>query len=210
MKPFVTLLGRLALLLPLATTAKAWTYLTPESVALSNLQVPFEVFESNYQRPPRDWAELELVTSDPLDRMFPLVKPTIRYAYFNPPLTLRFHAGRTMEVVAITRSPMQETTMKETWVGRLTYLKGPGRYLLYRDSGKYLRQWIDEPFLQQIWPSTAAALPEPDHEGERPWVVKARASIMARRVIGGMISLAAFAWLVFRLSLKARRIRRIT
>jgi len=113
-----------------------------------------------------------------------------------------------MEVVAITRSPMQETTLKDTWVGRLTYLKGPGRYLLYRDSGKYLRQWIDEPFFQQIWPSTGAMLPEPDNEGERPWVAKARASILTRRMIGGVISIAALAWFVLRFPLRTLRIRR--
>ena len=203
MKHFVTLLCYLAILL-LAPVARAWTYLTPESIALSNLQVPFEIFESKYQRPPRDWAELELVTSAPLDRMFPLVKPTIRYAYFDPPLTLRFHTGRTMEVVAITRSPMQETTLKETWAGRLTYLKGPGRYLLYRDSGRYLRQWIEEPFFQHIWPSTGVVLPEPDHEGNRPWVAKARASILTRRVIGGVISMAVIFRFILALSKRMR------
>lgn len=185
-------------MLAIATPAAAWTYRTPERTALSNIGSTIKGFEVMHRRKPRDWGELDKALGKPLDKVFPTVLPTTRYMYFDPPLTLRLHAHREMKVVALTRKPMLETTMKESWLGRTIHLKGPGRYLLHEGKDGYLIQWLDEPVIGRIWPSSGKALPDPDSEPERAWVREARSSIILRRMFWGGVPAGLLAVVVLR------------
>lgn len=195
----------LFVLLTLVFPAGAWTSRTPEGSALGNIGSFTKFFESEKKRLPESWKELEEAWGKPFDEVFPHVLPTRRYAFYSPPLILKIHEKRSMQVVAITRKPMWETTRKGN-MGRTIALKGPGRYvLLHRDQKDgFFIEWFDEPTIQRLWPSTGQALPIPDNEPEREWVKKARTRILAKRIAIGALVLLAVAWISKRFFAKQR------
>lgn len=154
-----------------------------------NATSSIKAFESQEKRLPRDWKEISDVWQRPLDQIFPDVLPTVRYEYFNPPLILRFHPQRSIEVLAVTRKAMTETTRKESVFGRVAALKDPGRYLIRRESGgDWGTQWLDEAAIQRFWPSTGRSLPTPDTEPERKWIAAARHQILLRRIAVSLVA----------------------
>jgi len=172
----------LLLVLVLVFPAGALTYPSPESKALDNLGTFTNYFESTKKRLPESWAELEKAWAKPLDEAFPQVLPTRRYQWYSPPLDVRLDEKRSLQLVAITRTPMLELTYTDD-KGEATAFKGPGRYLLYREEdGTFRHQWFDESEVQRLWPSTGQAMPVPDDEPERPWVRLAQRSIIMNRV----------------------------
>jgi len=172
----------LCLILALVFPAAASTYQTPESKALDNIGTFINYFESTKKRLPESWDELDKAWGKPLDEAFPLVLPSRRYQLFSSPLDLRLDEKRSLHLVAITRKPMWETTSTGD-ADETTAFKGPGRYVLYREEdGNLHYQWFDESEIQRLWPSTGQALPVPDDEPERPWVMEARRLIMMNRV----------------------------
>ncbi|MCW1923758.1 hypothetical protein OKA05_14420 [Luteolibacter arcticus] len=194
----------LFLLLALVFPAGAWTSRTAEASALGNIGSFIKHFETEKKRLPESWNELEELWGNPLDQTFRLVLPTRRYELFSPPLDLRIHEKLSMRVVAITRKPMWETTRKGN-MGRTIALKGPGRYVLYREEdGDLFIRWFDESTIQRLWPSTGQALPVPDQEPERPWVTNARRAIMVKRIGLIVLVILVVAWLAGRIFLKRR------
>ena len=147
---------------------------------------------------PESWKELDERSAKPLDLEYPEVLPTVRYELFSPPLPLRLY-GRSIQVIAMTRKPMWETTRVGD-MGRTLALKGPGRYLLRRgEDGVIAHEWHPEPAIQRLWPGTGRALPVPDDEPERPWVKAARRQIFMKRI--GLIAIVVLVvvWLVSRI-----------
>lgn len=171
-----------------ATGAGASTVVSPEGQAMMNIVVSLNAFESGEKRLPRDWKELSDAWQLPLDEVFPKVRPTVRYEYFNPPLVLRAHGSKTIEVLAITRKPMAEITLKRSAFGYENALKGPGRYMIRREPGDpWGREWFDEAALQRIWPTSGRALPLPDAEPEPEWIGKIRSKVRARQITFSLV-----------------------
>ncbi|RYD49681.1 MAG: hypothetical protein EOP83_24855 [Verrucomicrobiaceae bacterium] len=198
-----SLLLALLLSVALVSPARAWTSRTAESTALSNIGSFIKFFESEKKRMPESWKELDEFWEKPLDRSYPLVLPTRRYELFSPPPNIRLY-GRSVQVIAMTRKPMWETT-REGNMGRTLALKGPGRYLLRRsEDGSIASEWLPEPAIQRFWPSTGRALPVPDDEPERPWVKAAREQMMMKRVGIGVASALVAAWIAARFLGKRR------
>ncbi|MCW1884103.1 hypothetical protein OKA04_05135 [Luteolibacter flavescens] len=185
-------------LLLLVIPAAAWTSRTAEVQALGNIATLCKFHEMDKGRKIGSWKDLDDVWGKPLDEVYPLVLPTRRYELFSPPVELPLHEKLSMQIVAMTRKPMWETTRKGN-MGRTMALKGPGRYVLYREpDGDYRTRWFDESEVQRLWPRTGRALPVPDDEPERPWVTKARTEILWKRI--GLVSLVVLliGWLAGR------------
>jgi hypothetical protein len=161
--------------------------------------------EDENNRLPRDWKELGDAWQRPLDEVFPKVLPTVRYEYFNPPLRLRYHEHKTIEVLAMTRKPMMEMTSRQSFSGYATALKGPGRYLIRRDPGDVWGfEWLEESRIQSLWPGTGRALPVPDAEPERAWVTEARAKIFSRQVGLAVAAAVPLLWIAYRIRRRLR------
>ena len=181
-----------------ALPARATSDRTEEMNVLKNITLAIETFESEHERSPISWDELNAAWGKPLDEVFRHVVPTRRYSLFSPPLTLRIDEKRTMEVVAITRKPMWESTPGRFLGFRTTQLKGPGRYVVYRDFGELFVRWFDESEVQQLWPSTEQALPVPDQEPERSGAKSARDRLNLRQFAIVALPLLAVVWIVRR------------
>lgn len=199
-----SLLFVLFLLLPQIIPVGASSYSTPERVALENIKLSIVLFELERKRLPESWKEVDEERQHPLDEVFRNVLPTRRYALFSPPVVLEVHEKESVQLLAMTRKPMWETAWKgDIW--RKETLKGPGRYLLYREpDGQVLCQWFDECTLQRFWRTTGHALPIPDNEPERVWVKKVRTRILTKRIVFGTLTLLAVAWISKRFFAKAK------
>jgi len=194
-----SLLPVLLLFVTLVTPAQAWTSKgTPEASALLSVRIQIQVFESEKKRLPESWKELDDFSGKSFDQLYPEALPTIRYELFSPPPSLRL-GGRSVQVIAMTRKPMWETTRTGT-MGRTLALKGPGRYIVRRtENGNFTSEWFTETAIQRLWPSTGRALPVPDDEPERPWVKSARWLIIMKRVGLGAVMVLSVIWIVRRL-----------
>jgi len=169
-----------------------------------NIASSVKFHEDEHQRLPHNWKELSDAWEKPLDEVFPRVKPTVRYEYFHPPLLLRFHEHKAIEVLAMTKKPMMEMTSRQSFSGYTTALKGPGRYLIRRSpEGGWGLEWLDESRIQQLWSTTGRALPIPDTEPERDWVTKARSTIIGRKILWSLAAVFLIGWMA--ISMKRRR-----
>ena len=154
-----------------------------------NIALSINIYEEEEKRLPRDWKELSDSWQRPLDEVFPKILPTVRYEYFNPPLVLRVHDHKTIEILAITKKPMIETTSIDSPFGYTDALTGPGRYMIRRERGDdWGREWFDEAAVQRIWSGTGRALPLPDAEPEPEWIGKIRSKILARQITLSLVA----------------------
>lgn len=159
----------------------------------------------NGDKLPTGWNDFKGLFEEPLENIMRHSAPVKRYAFLNFPLLLTTKEIGKGEVFAINRSDIYDTTLSAGLLGLRSGLKGPGRYVIYRTDReeRFECLWMSAGDVKTLFSSQNAQLPEPDHEPERVWVMKARKASYFRIAIYGALlcgaaSLVLWKWGAFR------------
>ncbi len=127
------------------------------------------------------WSDLEGFINRPLDEYFHYAPPNKRYTFVDgvgmlPPLE--------GDMLLVARKAGYEITLSDGILPMETHLKGPGRYVIFRNSkGEFRAKWLDERDIVRTFAAAERALPIPDNEPEPSPIKKARQEILLRRSI---------------------------
>lgn len=151
-----------------------------------------EFAEAHAGSSPTSWMDLQPYFSKPVDELFPRILPTKRYAFLPKPVQLGAFSDD--EILLIARKPIQESTSSRSKKGdRSDKLGEPGRYVLTRSKSQgFLRHWLPEVAVQRIFRDAKAALPEPDNEPERQYMIDYRRRKMAPWIVAAAVALGTF------------------
>ena len=175
----------------------ALTFRSPERLTASAIVSWSEMYQSEHEGAlPKTWNDFKGILEEPIEETMRHSVPVKRYAFISPPITLpEPHSG---ELVAINRRAIYDTTLSQGILGLTVGLRGPGRYIIYRNPDRHLTfAWVAEDYVLGAFAAAATNLPDPDNEPERVWVKKARRSIYYWRAIYCVIPLliaATFLW----------------
>jgi hypothetical protein len=75
----------------LTEPSQATTVKHPETSAIYGIGRILHLFEERNHRLPADLEELSSLIGKPIDELYPQVTPSIRYAFYFPPLTIRIN-----------------------------------------------------------------------------------------------------------------------
>jgi hypothetical protein len=129
---------------------------------------------------PTSWPEYRETLKISLNDILETTQPTRRYGVMNPPVPLI--APLQGQMVVVTRKPIEDLQIPSGFLGLGRVLKGPGRYIIYKDAGaKIHQQWVTEEYVIKTFAAANLPLPEQDDEPERPWVTEARRTMSMKR-----------------------------
>ena len=164
---------------------------SPEAVAVGAIAAWTQMcVEVSHGDVPGSWADYRAALKMSVDEILDTIKPTKRYAILLPPM--RLSAPLQGDLIAVNRSGIMDIVTPPNFPGVGPVLKGPGRYVVFRDSaGEFKYQWVTEDYITSAFAAAKVTLPEPDSEPERPWVTKARQTLLKWRIGYGVIAVAA-------------------
>ncbi len=136
--------------------------------------------EANGGEIPGSWADYRAALKMSVDEILDTGLPTKRYAVLMP--TLKLIPPFQGDLVAMNRSAIQDIVTPPNFPGMSPVLKGPGRYVVYRDTkGDFKPQWVAEDYIVQVFAAAKTPMPTPDSEPERAWVAEARRNLLLWR-----------------------------
>jgi hypothetical protein len=178
-------------LLPMACDATERIQPSPEEVAARAIAAWTKMcVELNGGEVPGSWADFRSALKMSVDEILDTVVPTKRYAILMPPI--RLTPPLQGELVAVNRSGIMDIVTPPNFPGVGPALKGPGRYVVYRDAtGEFKPQWVTEDYITQAFAAADVPLPAPDSEPERAWVSNARQNLLEWRIGYGVMAVLA-------------------
>lgn len=185
------LLLLIALFLGTAGVCRASTYGTPNSIAAQTL-AKFLDFQQQGGKPvPQTWEEWKEMNMAPVDKSFPYVLPTRRYAFITN--DVKISEGR---ILLIMRSPFRDTTLYLAWYGRGRGLRERGRWAIFQDEKSVIRaRYLKEDEVVASFARAGVPLPEPDDLGEWQHEKDYRHMQYIKLALGSVVLGAALAFL---------------
>jgi hypothetical protein len=166
---------------------------SPEEVAASAIAAWTRMCtEVNGGEIPGSWADYRAALKVSVDEILDIAAPTKRYAILMP--TLKLIPPLQGDLLLVNRSAIHDIVTPPNFPGLSPVLKGPGRYVVYRDAkGEFKAQWVTEDYVAKVFAAANVPLPMPDSEPERAWVAEARRNLLLWRIGYGVMALLAVA-----------------
>ncbi len=163
------------------------SYSTAEGQIARTMAFCIEQYHQKYGKLPTEWSELDEFMNRPMDEYFRYAPPSKRYAFVPSFPLLPPIEG---EIVAVTRKPTYEVTLSSGLFGLQTDLKGPGRFVIFRNAkGQFPSRWVNEEYIVRSFAEAKQALPTPDNEPEPKPISNARKEIYIRRSVYAVVIL---------------------